>query len=163
MVRLITIILLIFSGSAVWAGSGLAGQYTGTWRGVGVQADGPHWAMTLTLSAQSSSVNYPSVPCGGAWDSLALEGPRALLIEHITHGQDLCIDGSYVTLQEDNLQLIARWYDPNATVYALAILQRDSADLGSDEALLALTRQGVASSMAIDPDSTAMVRRLFGF
>ena len=163
MLRTLFVFLILTTALPSHAGNDFSSRNAGNWRGVGIQDDGQHWSIDLSISPKSPSVNYASVPCSGIWVVSTENSTRALVVEHITTGLDMCIDGSYVVLQETGEDLTARWYELDATVYAIAILQRDSAAIGTYNQLLDRTSEAIRQARAIDPPSTAMVNQLFGF
>jgi hypothetical protein len=82
----------------------------GRWEGVGHQESGASWAMVVDLEepriGACGRVVYPGIPCAAEWTCVEV-GPRAVRArEHVTEGQDACIDGGDLTLvptREGNL------------------------------------------------------------
>ena len=75
----------------------------GHWVGVGRQASGESWEMIVDLVALDpgvcGQVRYPSIPCAAEWICSEGSGRRALRArEHVTEGQDACIDGGEMTM-----------------------------------------------------------------
>jgi len=163
MLRILLLVSLALFPTASFAESDFYNRNSGAWRGVGVQDDGRNWAIELSVSSLLITVAYPSIPCGGVWVKHSSNRDRLLASEQIKTGLDLCIDGSFVVLEARNTTLIARWYDASATVYALAVLQRNNPAISGYDAQLATTLNAIKKAQAIDPPSTAMVRQLFGF
>jgi hypothetical protein len=74
----------------------------GRWEGVGHQDGGESWPMIVDLETPRSGVCgrvvYPTIPCAAEWTCVEV-GPRTIHArEHVTEGQDACIDGGEMTL-----------------------------------------------------------------
>jgi hypothetical protein len=99
----------------------------GTWEGTGYQIDDQStWAMSLVAGGRRFSTEYPSLNCGGRWKLISINAYRARFKEKLDHGQDTCVDNSYVVIQRLNKRQVVFLfsYPGKREVYASGILRR---------------------------------------
>jgi hypothetical protein len=99
----------------------------GTWEGTGYQIDTDStWTMRLSVRGKRYRIEYPSLKCGGSWRRLSLNSRSARFREHITFGQEECVNGGQVAVERLNGKQIAyRFSHRGATdISASAILNR---------------------------------------
>ena len=60
------------------------------------------WSIRLIANslAQSYTIQYPSLKCGGRWTQTSLTLTSASFNEQITYGADKCVNGGSVTLRK---------------------------------------------------------------
>ncbi|HEY6578366.1 MAG TPA: hypothetical protein VIY09_03515 [Rhizomicrobium sp.] len=90
-----------------------APNLNGVWRGTGHQTpagdSGADWTIAMTINANSSSIDYPSLKCGGTLTQLSRTGTSAEFREHITYGQGHCVDGGTIMVKSQKNQLAWSW------------------------------------------------------
>jgi hypothetical protein len=102
----------------------------GTWRGMGHQSSasgaGSDWSIAMTIKPDGSSIDYPSLSCGGTLTQVSRTDTSAEFREHITYGQKSCIDGGTVTIRLQNGQLAWTWFGTQSgkLINASAVLGR---------------------------------------
>jgi hypothetical protein len=121
---LVCVLTLCFQGHA------LAQSLNGTWRGTGHQSPaggaGADWSIAMTINANASSIDYPSLKCGGTLAQLSRTDSSAEFREHITYGQERCVDGGTITVKYLNGQLGWSWFGSQGgkQYTAIAVLSR---------------------------------------
>ncbi len=99
----------------------------GKWEGTGYQiSDKSTWAMSLTVTGTTYSIDYPSLKCGGEWRIVSMNSETATFTERLTYGKENCQDdGNVVVERLSDSQLAFRWTFPGELeVDASAILNR---------------------------------------
>jgi hypothetical protein len=122
-----TLILTLILNSAIPGQTNPNTWIRGTWEGTGYQTDDQStWTMLLTVRGGKFSIEYPSLNCGGRWQSITLNSYRARFKERLDHGQDKCTDHGNVVIQRLNKKQIFFLYSLSGTreVTASAILNR---------------------------------------
>lgn len=86
----------------------------GTWVGSGHQspagASGGDWSIAMTISQGNSSIDYPSLGCGGSLAEISRDDTSAEYRESITYGLDKCINGGTITVRYVNGSLAWTWF-----------------------------------------------------
>jgi hypothetical protein len=78
---------------------------SGTWEGVGHQANATSWRINVEISKKSAvggiaaTVSYPGLRCGGTWKLRQAGQKRFALLETISYGLDTCIKQVLVSLE----------------------------------------------------------------
>lgn len=75
----------------------------GEWNGTGNQPNTKsQWSIRLIANslAQSYTIQYPSLKCGGRWTQTSLTLTSASFNEQITYGADKCVNSGSVTLRK---------------------------------------------------------------
>ncbi|MFB9978568.1 hypothetical protein ACFSQQ_18555 [Mesorhizobium kowhaii] len=76
---------------------------SGTWVGSGHQspagATGADWSIAMTINDGGTSIDYPSLGCGGSLSQTSRDDTSTEYHESITYGQDKCIDGGNITVR----------------------------------------------------------------
>lgn len=99
----------------------------GTWEGKAYQSDSKtFWTMRLTAQADSYSIEYPSLSCGGRWYLVGKETNRLRFKEKIEYGLDSCVDNGNVLIERiDGYQVAFRYsYGNSDAVVASATLRK---------------------------------------
>jgi hypothetical protein len=102
----------------------------GIWRGTGHQSPagsaGADWTIAMTIGPNGSSIDYPSLSCGGTLTQLSRTDTSAEFRESITYGQKACIDGGTITVRLQNGQLAWTWFGSSRgkQYNAIAVLNR---------------------------------------
>jgi hypothetical protein len=93
------------------------------WAGEGKQDDGQTWSVEIALGPEAATVSYPSIPCSGTLDVLAMTADTITLRETITKGIFACISGGTLVLRvEAGGSMLFDWSDPASGLKATAIL-----------------------------------------
>ncbi len=160
MFRLICLVAALVFAPVAQAGGGFTSGFAGNWRGVGVQADGAHWDMQLTLGPTLGMVSYPELKCGGTWKFTEERVNGLLATERIDYGREYCIEtGNVLLLPYGTGQMLYVWCGPDENAGAVAVLARAGASMADYAAQLAATEaalQGLAGRLeTLRCDSTA--------
>ena len=114
--------LLMIAGFAQ-AGGGFANQFSGSWRGVGVQDGADSWVILLEIGALETRAEYPDIPCAAIWKFGLELGHSVSAVEQLTHGESLCADDSLLVIEgPSESQLIVIWSDPSGVEIGFAVL-----------------------------------------
>jgi hypothetical protein len=119
------VLMVCFQGQAL-AQSNL----NGTWRGTGHQSSasgaGSDWSIAMTIKPDGSSIDYPSLSCGGTLTQISRTDTSAEFREHITYGQKACIDGGTITVRLQTGRLAWTWFGTQSgqLINATAVLSR---------------------------------------
>lgn len=119
--------LLLVVASLASAQTKSSNWIKGTWEGTGYQIDDQStWTMRFVAGGRRFSTEYPSLNCGGRWKLISINTYRARFEEKLDHGQDACVDNSYVVIQRLNKQQVVFLfsYPGKREVYASGILKR---------------------------------------
>jgi len=76
------------------------GPLLGRWLGTGIQSDGQMWDIQVDIVGEHgvcAKAKYPSVPCTADWLCTEARGGILTAVEHLTSGQNRCIDGGSLT------------------------------------------------------------------
>jgi hypothetical protein len=125
---LVCMLALCFQGQAL-AQKNSPGL-NGVWRGTGHQTpagdSGADWTIAMTINASGSSIDYPSLHCGGTLTQLSRTDTSAEFREHITYGQNRCVDGGTIMVKYQKNQLAWSWFgNQGGKQYtAIAVLDR---------------------------------------
>ena len=121
-------------------------EKAGQWHAVGVQIDGLDWPMSVEIFADTASVDYPSLNCGGDWDFLKTSEDSIAAIERITYGFNECLDGGLIKVEiYDDHALFYRWFDKSGKAVAGAVLIEGELRMENYDALLDLTMQALGN------------------
>jgi hypothetical protein len=99
----------------------------GVWAGDGYQTDTKtRWAVRLTVRDDTYSIDYPDIPCKGAWKLIEKNSQSASFTEVITEGLDQCRNNSHVMVEKLNASEITCRYanQGSRTVIATVVLKR---------------------------------------
>lgn len=150
MFRMMLTICILFAPLTTFANDRLPEGTVGIWHGVGLQADMASWSLEVRFdSDQVAKVHYPEVNCGGIWHYSSVSDARIIARESITYGHEFCLDGGIVWLDplEGNL-LAYRWFYPDGSLYAVAVLWAGEISSGDYDALLNFTRQTLGAELS---------------
>lgn len=116
-------IVLIFSASA---GAQDVESINGKWSGSGhhTAAGLANYAITMTISGNGGTIDYPDRRCGGMVARIGVGGSSGTFREHITRGIDNCADGGTITVHAHDDQLDWAWDGASAGDSAVAVLVR---------------------------------------
>lgn len=101
----------------------------GSWSGSAHQSpagSSSDYPVSMSLNESGGSTDYPSLGCGGTLSLVSGNELASEYIEHITYGNDKCIDGGAVTVRLKNNVVAWTWlgsYD-NQQYNAIAVLSR---------------------------------------
>ena len=104
----------------------------GTWFGVGYQANALSqntWNINLVYnhSTKEIKIEYPTFPCGGYWKLQEASRHKAVFVEYITDGKNLCQnEGTVVVTKIDENFVTVSYFLPNLVegVVAFSTLQK---------------------------------------
>jgi hypothetical protein len=102
----------------------------GTWRGSGHQSPagsgGADYPIVMTITNNGGSIDYPSLGCGGSLSRLSGGAGSAQYQEHITHGNDKCVDGGSISVNLVNGRLSWTWVGQQSgqRYTVIAVLER---------------------------------------
>ncbi len=123
----------------------------GVWHGVGVQIDGYDWAITVTIRPEQTSIDYPTLDCGGRWDYLKVTDDQIVAVERILYGIENCLDGGLVKVADnDGVSLIYNWFDSAGNLAAAAVLIEGTLEMDEYKPLLDLTMDSVGQDFIQD-------------
>lgn len=121
-------------------------EKAGKWHAVGVQIDGFEWPMSVEISENFATVDYPSLNCGGDWSYLKVSETDITAIENITYGINECLDGGLIRIEiYDDNSLFYRWFDKSGKTVAGAVLIDGEMRMENYDALLDLTMQALGN------------------
>jgi len=86
---------------------GLSGTWTGSARQTGGGSEEQTYTVVMRLTGTESSIEYPSLGCGGSLTALSLDQDRAQFKEHITYGN--CVDGGTIDVERQGDKLAWKW------------------------------------------------------
>jgi len=96
----------------------------GHWEGEGVQESGPTWTMVVDVVALGPGVcgraRYPKEPCTADWICSKRSDGRTLQArEHLTSGQEACVDDGEMTMEVTPAGTLAwRWTGSGEAAHA---------------------------------------------
>ncbi|MDQ5846739.1 MAG: hypothetical protein M3539_15740 [Acidobacteriota bacterium] len=126
--KTVATILLLFAFCLVVYPQAKNGRWlNGTWEGTAYQMDiNETWTMKLNARRNRYTIDYPSLKCGGRWKLQNINSWTATFREHLSYGQDECVDQGRVVIQRlGNGQIAYRFYNRGAgRVTASATLNR---------------------------------------
>jgi hypothetical protein len=117
-----TSLLSIYSLIALFAlavPNALIGQsLIGSCSGIVTQNDSipQSYAVTMELAGDSGVISYPSIGCGGFVAFIRKKGCTYYYKEHITNGNDICIDGGIVQIKLRKTSIVWYWSGSGVTV-----------------------------------------------
>ncbi|HXG78497.1 MAG TPA: toll/interleukin-1 receptor domain-containing protein [Methyloceanibacter sp.] len=85
----------------------LSGTWTGSARQTGGGGEDQTYTVVMRLAGEESSIDYPSLGCGGSLTALSLDQDRAQFKEHITYGN--CVDGGTIDVERQGDKLAWKW------------------------------------------------------
>ena len=100
----------------------------GSWKGIGIQESGSSWTVNLSISGRDNSLNvkYPSLRCGGVWESKKIVGNTIYAVERLTYGKSKCLGGSKLELTKVNdYALFVRMASRGSRTSAVIVLQNE--------------------------------------
>lgn len=99
----------------------------GVWAGDAYQTDTKtRWAVRLTVRDDAYSIDYPDIPCRGAWKLIEKNSRSASFTEVITQGLDQCENNSHVMIEKLSAsELSCRYAHPGSrAVIATVVLTK---------------------------------------
>lgn len=155
-VSIISAVLFLMAGSAV-ADDLFTSKFSGVWHGVGLQIDAQDWGVQIEVNDEQTLIQYLPDTCSGNWAYLKVDEEQLVAVEHITEGDEICLDGGLVRLQPyDEGMLLYKWYDVAGEVLAAAILIEGELNKENYDALLDLTRNALDSDFVVGPYGAKM-------
>lgn len=100
----------------------------GRWVGTGIQNDGQMWDIQVDIVSDRgvcAKARYPSVPCAADWVCTEARGGILTAVEHLTAGQNRCIDGGTLTFTLKG-ELDAEWAWSKDGTWAHASLRKET-------------------------------------
>ena len=97
----------------------------GTWEGSGVQDNNTTWTIKVTIAQSNSSIDYPSLNCGGTLKLIDRQRERMEFRESLTYGLSNCVNGGKTVIVKVGAnQAKYEWYYANGKRGATGTLTR---------------------------------------
>lgn len=109
-----SLVLVVSAAQPAWSVD-LNGTWTGTLDQVPAGPQGSAYTVVLSVPAlDKSSVDYPTLKCGGNLSLVSSDDSGATFREKITRGCETCEDGGIILIKKINATTATyEWKDPN--------------------------------------------------
>ena len=106
----------------------------GHWVGTGYQyTDGSAWSIDLEYNSKKNiKITYPSLACSGSFVRTSSNRHKAVFVEKILVGKDVCYDNSKVVITKIDKRFVSIAYflpDQFSGPVAIAVLERKKLDV----------------------------------
>jgi hypothetical protein len=101
---------LIFTGFSPKSIQGKTTWIDGNWAGIKYQTNmSTGWQTILSMNSKAKkfTVSYPELNCGGELELESISKSKAVFIEKITRGKEVCVDNGYIIITKVNEKYIS--------------------------------------------------------